>query len=145
MSETGMYWHVHHDILCEWCYDFDERVRVIKTTKPANEIETRLRLFQPIRGELPAKVTKACAKYAKAWAEYAKARAKVTKAYAEYDKAFAEYDKACAKVTKASAKVDKAFAEYATEIKVLHAIECPNCPHNGTEIVFPEEQEKENE
>ena len=47
--KSGFYWHVHHDKLIEYCYDYDERVDYIKKEKPRNEIETRLRLFKPVK------------------------------------------------------------------------------------------------
>ena len=53
-------------------------------------------------------------------------------AYAK--KAWAAYDK------KAWAAYEKAWAAYAPEIEALHAIECPDCPWDGSSI-FPTEQE----
>ena len=51
---SGMYFHCHHDVLCEWVYDYQERVDYIKNHKPKNEIETRLRLFKKVKG-IPSK------------------------------------------------------------------------------------------
>ena len=69
---SGWYWHVHHEILYEWCYDYDERVGYIKAEKPPEEVEIRLRLMQPVR-DVPAKLTKARTEYDKARVEYDRA------------------------------------------------------------------------
>ena len=47
-TKSGWYWCVHHNILLEWCYNYDERVEAIKTTKPENEVPTRLREFRRV-------------------------------------------------------------------------------------------------
>ena len=52
-NEPGMYWHVHHDELCEWCYDPEGRRNYIRGHKAADEVATRLRLMQPVTGSLP--------------------------------------------------------------------------------------------
>lgn len=46
---SGFYWHVHHDKLMEWCFDYKRRVEYIKSNKPDNEINIRLRLLQPVK------------------------------------------------------------------------------------------------
>ncbi len=80
----GLSIHCHHDILLEYCYDYNERVEVIKRDKPKNEQEIRLRLFKMLPQEaiddLPDRL--------------AKADAERSKAYAEWDKAYAEWSKA---------------------------------------------------
>ena len=63
-TKTGLYWHLHHDRLVEWCTDYDERVAYIKVRKPAHEQESRLRLFRLVRAVPPALV-KALAAYNK--------------------------------------------------------------------------------
>ena len=62
-----MYWHCHHDKLCEWVYDYQERVDYIKAEKPKNEIKTRLRLFKKIKGKLPKELNEAWKKWSEAW------------------------------------------------------------------------------
>lgn len=52
--KQGFALHCHHNILVEYCYDYDYRVYDIKKDKPQNEQETRLRLFKI----LPPKVLK---------------------------------------------------------------------------------------
>ena len=57
--KKGFFWHVHHEVLVEWCFDYDERDRYIRSYKPLTEQKTRLRLFRPVRGKLPKEVIKA--------------------------------------------------------------------------------------
>ena len=59
MKTKGFYWHIHHDVLCEWSDDINERIRYIKTYKPENERALRLRLMKPVKGKLPARFGKA--------------------------------------------------------------------------------------
>jgi hypothetical protein len=111
MKNSGLYWHVHHENLWEYCYDVKGRIEYIKKSKPKAEIKTRIRLMKPIMARLGD---------AKAWAAYAKAGAACDKARAAYDKARAAWG--------ATIKPDA--------IKIAHAKECPNCPWNGNTI-FP--------
>ena len=54
----GLAKHVHHNKLIEYCYDFNERVKVIKETKLINEQEIRLRLFKMLSKEAIAALPK---------------------------------------------------------------------------------------
>jgi len=158
------YWHCHHNILVEYVYDYQERVNYIKQEKPANEIDTRLRLFKPVKGELPKAYAKACKAYAKvpkackAYAKVRKAYDKVRKAYDKaydkvykvreahdkareahdkaYDKAREAHDKAYEAHDKAYEAYNKAYIENMPAILALHAIECPNCSWDGKKIKF---------
>jgi hypothetical protein len=69
--KSGLYWHVHHDKLLEWCWDYDERVAFIKHNKSSREIEPRLRLMQPVQGELPEAVAEARKAYDEVGKAYA--------------------------------------------------------------------------
>src|SRR3990167_431488 len=109
-QQTGLFWHVHHEKLLEWCHNYDERVAYIQNKKPEEEQETRLRLFKPVKGKLPQEVVKASQEYDKARQEHDKARQ-------EYDKARQEYS--------------KALNNNKELIEALHKAECPNCPWNG--------------
>ena len=135
--EAGLYWHVYHERLFEWCWDVEERWKHIKDLKPPEEVETRLRLMQPVKGTLGGE---------EAFSEYKKALAEHSKVVAEYDevdaKAGAEYEKAHAEYTKAFVEYTKAWDAWISTIRpgdaeALHAIECPNCPWNG-KTIFPE-------
>ena len=126
---SGFYWHVHHDILVEWCYDYDGRVSAIKETKPDNEIETRLRLLKPVKGELPIEFAKAQESYGKAQESYDKAWESSCKAQESYGKAKESYDKAWE-------SCGKAWESYKEEIETLHAKECTDCSWDGEQIIF---------
>ncbi len=142
-KKSGFYWHVHHDCLLEYCYDYDKRLRYILKDKPEHERRLRLRLFRPIKGELPARVIEAGAAYGKARAAYGKARAAYGKAGAAYGKAGAAYDEAGAAYDEAGAAYDEAGAAYDEAVRIcndeiltLHAKECPDCPWDGETIFY---------
>ena len=115
MKRQGCCWHVHHNILMEWCYNYVESVHAIKTTKPPFEIPSRLRLFKPVKGELPAGIVRAQESQQKAYAVWRKAPAAQQKAYAAWRKAY--------------------VAHY-PEIEALHAAECGCKEWNGKKLVF---------
>ena len=117
-----MFWHCHHDNLAEWCYDYQERVDYIKKAKPKNEIETRLKLFKPVKGKLPK--------------EFVEAGKKCDEAGKKYDEAGKKYDKAWKKYDEAWKKYFEAWRKFKPEIKRLHSKECGCKEWNGKEIVF---------
>lgn len=45
----GVFWHVHHEIPMEWCFDVKERQEYIKDYKPLWEQSKRLALMQPVK------------------------------------------------------------------------------------------------
>jgi len=131
--KKGFYWHCHHDVLAEYCYDYDKRVKFIKENKPANEIEERLRLFQPIKGKLPSALIKAGEACHKAVEAYDKAKEAYDKAKEAYDKAADAYDKAWD-------AYGKALKDNKAVIEKLHAEECPNCSWDGETLHFNKEK-----
>lgn len=122
MKTTGIFWHVHHDKLLEYCYNYRERVDFIKNQKPANEVKTRLRLFRPVKGKLPIEMVRTIKAYNKACKAFNKARKPFCKAREPFYKACEAFNKAC--------------ESYKAEIEDLHVKECPNCSWDGKEIVF---------
>src|SRR3989337_2496095 len=151
------FWHIHHEVLLEWSDDIQERIDFIQAEKPKHEVEIRLRLLKPVQGALPPKLVKAGDARDKAYDANAKARDAYDKARDAYvkagdarDKAKAAYDKAWdafgkdgdafvkakAAFVKAKAAYNKAYDECLPQIEALHALECPDCPWNGTTI-FP--------
>mgnify|MGYP001566264005 CR=1 FL=1 len=114
--EPGLYWHVHHDVLAEWCWDYQERAEYVRTQKPQGEQELRLRLLQPVQGQLATK-----------WGQ----------AWAEWNRASAVADKARAELHRAEVELGRAEAEHRLELEALHTQECPNCPWDGRTI-FPQ-------
>jgi len=139
----------------------ENRIAYIRNHKPADEVETRLRLLRPVAGDLPPELVearaaldkagathnKARAAYNKAWDAYNKARAAYDKARAAYNKARAAYNKARAAYNKARAAynkawdaLNKALADHTGEIEALHRVECPDCPWDG-QTIFPDKKE----
>ena len=167
-GRVGEYWwHVHHgdgllfESLAEPAVNRREFVR---KHKPRKEVETRLQLFQPVRGDLRPpedwmkndvkrseaneKFKEAAAKRQEADAEWCEADAKWKEADAKWKEACAKWNEACAKWKEADAEwreadvkwkvADakwKASADWA-RVEALHREECPDCPWNG-ETIFP--------
>jgi hypothetical protein len=144
-------WHFHHEILMEPLMEpFETRQEFIRSNKLPSEIETRLRLFQPVRGkltlpkywqEVEAKWEEAYAKWREADAKWREAYAKWREADAKRQEAYAKRQEAYAKWQEAYAKRQEAYAKWQAspswkEVEALHRKECPNCPWNGSTI-FP--------
>ena len=137
-QNSGYAFHVHHNILVEYCTDYQGRVDQIKTYKPANEIELRLRLFKliPLKylPEARNEVWKACEEAWKAYEEAWEACEEVWKAYEEVRKAYEEARKAREEVWKA---YEEAWKACEPELIALHNKLCLNCPWDG-KTIFPE-------
>ena len=115
---TDWAWHVHHNRLCEPLREsMKTRRAYIRTEKPANEIETRLRLLKGVRGEMPAKLIDAFEAAGKA-AESAAWKAAESAAWL----AWLAYE--------------KAYEDAMPEINRMHLEECPDCPWDG-KTIFP--------
>ena len=127
--QSGFYWHVHHDVLIEWCYNYQERVDFIRNKKAESERELRLRLFRPVKGNLPEEVVRAGQVLNEAKQAYFKSRQAYYEARQAYDKTWRTYNEAVRTFDEALIRNKKAIEE-------LHAKECPNCPWNGCTI-FP--------
>lgn len=142
-TQAGFYWHVHHNELMEWCYDYQERVYYIRREKPAHEIDTRLRLFQPVRGELPQNLAQARQTLDQAWQTYQQAlqtyqQAAQTfwQARQTFEQALQTFEQALQTYKQAWQTYQQAEQTYLPELVALHAQECPDCPWNGRTI-FP--------
>jgi hypothetical protein len=143
MKTKGMFWHVHHDKLVEYCYSYKERADYIRKEKPKKEIGIRLRLFKLVRGKLPVEWVRAWEAYVearkaydRAWKVYEKARKAWDKAWKAWDKAWQVYEKARKawdKAWEAFVNVEEACKD---KIEALHKKECPNCPWDGKRIRF---------
>ena len=148
--KPGFYWHVHHEILVEWCHDYDERAKYIRKNKLTHERKLRLRLFQPVKGSLPQEVIEAGQAYDQAWQAYDQARRAynqaeqaLTQAGQAYDQALQAYNQAWqayGQAWQAYYQARRAYVQALTknksEIEKLHKAECPNCPWNG-HTIFP--------
>ena len=134
-KKSGFYWHCHHDRLCEYVWDYDERVRAIKT-KPKNEIKTRLRLFKKVKGKLPKKLVEAGKKYDEGRENYEDAWKKYDEGRENYEEAWKKYDEAREKYYEAEEKYDEAGKKYKPQLEKLHKKECGCKEWDGKEIVF---------
>ena len=125
-NEAGLAIHCRHDVLVEYCYDYNERVEAIKRDKPKSEQEIRLRLFKMLSKEavnaLPDELRRAYVGQTKACAKWDEESTKWDEAYEKYSrialenrgrkngkKANIKWDKVIAKGEKAQAKRDAAF------------------------------------
>src|SRR3990167_4573543 len=114
----GFYWHVHHDKLIEWCYNYQERVEAIKE-KPKNEIETRLRLLKPVKNfkVLPKKWVEAYKKRDEAYKKLVEAYKKLVEAYKKRDEAYIKWVEADKKRNEAYKKLVEAYKKWAEAVK----------------------------
>lgn len=121
-TKKGLYWHVHHDVLMEYCYDYDERVRFIRLNKLKKEIKLRLKLMKPVKGKIPIELRNAARAVHTAWQKYEDA--------ADFSHVFWR------KWTDARYKYCSALKKRKAVVNALHKKECPKCSWNGTQIVF---------
>ena len=138
MRKSGVAFHCRHNKLFEFVLDYDERVAVISSEKPANEQELRRRLFQLIPDEkMPGResvewevLDKARETYDRARATLEKERETLAKAWATVFQVEGTYEQAW-----------KTFAKkYGSELEQLHKELCPDCPWDG-KTIFPEKKE----
>ena len=113
---TQFYWHIHHDVLLEVANEpIENRIAYIKSEKPKDEIETRLRLLKPVKGELPKKLIDA---------------------REDYGQERKDYDLAQEAYVQAGEAPDQEWKACKPQVEALHKIECPDCPWDG-KTIFP--------
>ena len=153
MKAPQMYWHIHHDTLVEFAEESIEgRIAYIKDRKPANEIETRLRLMRPVQHELSGPVfgefLEAAISLQDSWAAVEKAQAgyhtileRIRGLYWQgpLDKAVKLLDLACTRYqgNKLALRYGNPHDSPRREFEALHRLECPGCSWNGSTI-FPD-------
>ena len=124
MTETeiisGMAVHVHHDILFEYCHNYQERVDYINKEKPEHERKTRIKLFAMLTQEQIAMLPK----------EFVEERQKYDEVSQKYNEAMQKYDEARQKCNEASQK-------YKPQLEEIHKKICGCKEWDGTELVFP--------
>ena len=127
--KKGFAIHCHHDVLVEYCYDYDERVNFIKTQKPEREQETRLRLFKILPEEALKDVPLECQE----------AYQKCQEADQKYREAYQKYQEADQKYREAYQKCQEAYQKRPQEDKdAFHEKWCGCKEWNGKEIIFKE-------
>ena len=143
IPETGLFWHMHHDVLMQYCTGYTKRVATIWATEDlgsrgtACRARTHLRLFRPVLGDLPTELAEAvtaltflqaeCDKDRAAWvrAQHAVPVPEVHTASA----AWGEFDKA-------HMELDTVRERLRPLVDALHQEQCHDCPWNGWTI-FP--------
>src|SRR3990167_128894 len=68
-TNKGLSIHLHHDVLVEYCFNYDERVEYIKEEKAVEEQETRLRLFKILPKEAEEDLPKGYLEAHQKWEE----------------------------------------------------------------------------
>ena len=134
--QTGFFWHVHHEVLIEWCYDYDGRASFIRSEKRENEQETRLRLFKPVKGILPQEVVEAGQALDEARQTYRALQVLNKEAGQVLNEAWRAYNEAWQVYYRAGRVYDAALRKNMSAIEALHREECHNCPWNG-KTIFP--------
>ncbi len=141
MQEKGFFWHVHHEVLLEWCYSYNERAHYIMTSKPKRERELRIRLFKSVRGALPDALLLAGEALDTAREAHDEASRSLEKARDAFERASEAFIEAWRVLGKAGDVLENAQAVYVgelcvcrTEIEALHKLECPDCPWDGFTI-----------
>jgi hypothetical protein len=154
VENPKMYWHIHHMVLCEMATEpIENRVEYIKKYKAYFEVDTRLRLLKPVKGELPAAFVRAEKAYAAAYEILQKARDSYKKILYRsihpginhpphkdappyiyegeaHRRAWIAFDRAAT-----SLSIARMF--HRPEIEFLHRQECSDCPWDG-KTIFPE-------
>lgn len=141
-------WHFHHDRLVEVATEPIRRRRAyIRSQKPSSEVPIRLRLLRPVRGKLPAALTKAWDAYVRAtdaahqtWVAYL--TAKNEEPWDTFIAARSAHTTTRDASIAAHEAYEKALRRSTGKIETLHRLECPNCPWDGRSI-FPKKHSKE--
>ena len=141
MSDTigKPFWHLYHDVLLSLANEpIENRIAWIKDTKPAHEVETRLQLLKPVKGDLPQPVLEAQKAVDDAQKALDDACKAVDDAQKALDDAWEAVDDAQKALDDAWKAVDHAIAQHADEINALHEAECPKCPWDDVlKTIFP--------
>src|SRR3990167_5791614 len=151
---SGMAFHVHHDVLFEYCHNYQERVDYINKEKPEHERKTRIKLFAMLTQEqiamLPKEFVEASQKYDEARQKYIEARQKYDEVSQKYDEARQKcvearqkYDEARQKCVEARQKYDElwqkydeVWQKYKPQLEEIHKKICGCKEWNGKELVF---------
>jgi len=125
-KNKGLCWLVHHDTLIEYCYDYENRIKVIKEAKSSNEVPVRLYEMAFVKGKLPDEILKTSNKLQKAYANYKKTDNRWKKADVKWQSA----------VHKAKDEWQSAIHNHLSYLKKLHRKERPKTCWNGKKLVF---------
>jgi len=142
-KHKGFCWHVHHDKLLEWCFDYDKRADFIRRHKPKDEIPIRLEWMLFVKGKLPADLCKAGQEFDAANDKSDVARRKhaaleerCLQGRKKYVVALHKWMAAIKKRDVVDDKLTALLRLHKKRIEALHKKECPNCPWDGRRLVF---------
>lgn len=136
--KPGFYWHVHHKRLVEWCYDYYERVRHIRTQKDSRERPLRLRLLRPVQN-MPKSILRAHRALIRADQAHDRANDRFWRISSpQRERAL---DRAKERLSKAEKVFELAFNVDKRVIERLHKNQCPNCPWDG-DTIFPKPKKR---
>ena len=121
-KNSGFCWHEYHDQKLSYCFDLKSRRKVIRMTKPENEVPIRLKRIKLVKGMLPEKLRKSGKEY------------KI--AFRKYEKSNPEVDYNISIVAKFYNEIRFLLRSHRKEIEILHKKECLNCTWDGNELIF---------
>src|SRR3990167_6514175 len=138
---SGMAFHVHHDVLFEYCHNYQERVDYINKEKPEHERKTRIKLFAMLTQEqiamLPKEFVEERQKYDEVSEKYDEAMKEYDEARQKYDEVSQKYNEAMQKYDEARQKCNEASQKYKPQLEEIHKKICGCKEWDGTELVFP--------
>src|SRR3990167_8893271 len=111
---SGMAFHVHHDVLFEYCHNYQERVDYINKEKPEHERKTRIKLFAMLTQEQIAMLPK----------EFVEERQKYDEVSQKYDEVSQKYNEAMQKYDEARQKCNEASQKYKPQLEEIHKKIC---------------------
>jgi len=128
MKESGMFWHVHHDLLLEYCHSYKERAEFIKRTKSPHEIPIRIKWFLPVEGKLPKEVVDKAKAFNAAQLQHVRLVNSVQFPSHTTLISIDNTERACNNTFLA---YKFAIDKHKLELDTLHEKECPGCPWDG--------------
>src|SRR3990167_1267003 len=131
---SGMAFHVHHDVLFEYCHNYQERVDYINKEKPEHERKTRIKLFAMLTQEQIAMLPK---EFVEERQKYDEVSQKYNEAMQKYDEARQKCNEASQKWNEARQKCNEASQKYKPQLEEIHKKICGCKERDGTELVFP--------
>jgi len=116
MTKQGLAIHLHHGLLIEWCYSFQERVDYILKSKFKSEQKIRLKLLKMLSekaiADLPKYLVEADRKRDASFRKRREAHRKWVKARRKWEEARRKWIKAHHKWIKADRKWDEAYIRW---------------------------------
>ena len=147
---SGLAVHLHHDVLVEYCTDYDERVQAIRDTKPLHEQAIRLRVFRLLSPEAVSAAPEALRKIDEAYRQAGVAHQQASEAYQQAGVALRQahvaHQQAGVALRQAGValrQTDEAYwqaqdAWSAAERDAWHRRWCGCAEWNGARLVFPQ-------